>query len=397
MRFVTIASLLCFAVAGCSGDRQPSYVTSEAKIGDVRDVVPATGTLKAEQQVVVGTPVSGEVVEVLVDANDVVRRGQVLARIKPAMRSLDVQEAQAGAAATQGALHEAQARAAQVERHLTNQRRLSESGFISPAALAQAESEYAAARAAVDRTQAEVARSAVRLQSARQSLAELEIRAPMDGLVLSRGVSAGEIISPNSEKPLFVIASGLETILVETLVSETDIARISSNVAVTFTVEAYPQRVFRGRIRQILRSPIEDRRFVSYPVVVEVENTAGILLPGMTASVEFVHADVRQVLRAPIEALYFVPPDYTPVLSTAMTAALRRRGMLNREAMSGAELGALIASGRERLFVLENGVAVSRSVKVGAQSSDYVEILDGLSPGAQVITGSAGSITELAK
>jgi len=389
MRFVALAGALCLVLAGCTGKPPARYAVVEAQVGDVRDVIPATGTLKAERQVAVGAEMAGQVVEVLVEANDVVRRGQVLARVKPDQRSLDVQGAEAEAAAARGALGEARARAAQVERHLSNQRRLSESGFISPAALAQAQTEFDAARASVERTQADVARAGVRIRAARQSLSEVEIRAPIDGVVLSRGVSVGQIVSPTAETPLFVLVSGLETVLVETLVAEADIARVTPDVAVAFTVEAYPRRTFRGRIRRILRSPVEDRRFVSYPVVVEVENGDGRLLPGMTASVEFVHADARQVLRLPVETLYFIPPDYTPSLSTEMTAALRRRGMLNREAMAGAEMGALIASGRERVFVMQDGRVVSRAVKVGAQSPQYVEIVEGLRPGETVVTGPA--------
>lgn len=388
MRFATFATIVCLAIVGCTGNGTSRYAVFAAQIGDVRDVVPATGTLKAERQVEVGSETSGRVVDVLVEANEVVRRGQVLARVRPDRLALDLEGARAEVAAAQAALVQERARAVQVERRFANQTKLSESGFISPAALGQAESEADAARASVDRAEADVSRAAIRVRSAEQSLSELEIRAPIDGVVLSRDVEVGQLVSPTTEVPLFVVVSGTRTLLVESMVSEADIARVDQVVGVIFTVEAYPGRTFRGHVKQILRSPVQDRKFVSYPVIIEVENAEGLLLPGMTASVEFVHADARQVLRVPIEALYFVPPDYTPVLSEELSNALKRRGVLNREAMIGAELGMLIASGRERLFVMEGGRTVSRGVRVGAQSPEHVEIVDGLRPGENVVVGS---------
>lgn len=388
MRFAIFATIVCLAIVGCTGNGTTRYAVVAAQIGDVRDVVPATGTLKAERQVDVGSEASGRVVDVLVEANEVVRRGQVLARVKPDQLALGLEGARAEAAAAQAGLVEARARTSQIERHLANQRKLSESGFISPAALSQAQTEVDAARASVSRAEADVNRATVRVRSAQQSLAELEIRAPIDGIILSRNVEVGQLVSPTGEVPLFVVVSGTRTILIESMVSEADIARVDTDVGVIFTVEAYPRQSFRGRVKQVLRSPVKDRNFVSYPVIIEVDNNEGLLLPGMTASVEFVHADARQVLRVPIEALYFVPPDYTPVLSEELNNALKRRGVLNREAMIGAELGMFIASGRERLFVTEGGRTVSRGVKVGAQSPEHVEIVDGLSSGENVVVGS---------
>jgi len=379
------------ALAACADGAASKYALVPAEVGDVRDVVPATGTLKAESQVAVASELPGRVVQVLVEANDVVRRGQVLARVKPDRLALDLEGARAEAAASQAALVEARARASQVERHLANQTKLSQSGFISPAALGQAQADMDAARASVTRAQADAERAAVRVRSAGQSLSEVEVRAPMDGVILSRTVEVGQLVAATAEGPLFVMVSDTRTMIIETLVSEADIARVDPEVDVVFTVEAHPRRTFRGKVRRIQRSPVQDRKFVSYPVIIEVENADGALLPGMTASVEFVHADARQVLRAPVEALYYVPPDYIPVLSDELNAALKRRGVLNREGMIGAELGTLIASGRERLFVFDGDRVVSRAVRVGAQSPEHVEIIDGLNPGERIIVGPAAT------
>ena len=129
---------------------------------------------------------------------------------------------------------------------------------------------------------------------------------------------------------------------------------------------------------------------VSYPVLIDADNAQGDLFPGMTASVEFIHADARNVLRVPIQALYLTPSTYVPVLSDELTRALQRQGLTNREAMIGAELGTLIFAKKQRIFVLEKGKPVVRAVRVGAQSTDFVEIVEGVRPGERVIVQENG-------
>jgi HlyD family secretion protein len=387
----TIALFCSVAVglAACAEQAAILYELSVAEIGDVRDVVPATGTLKPESQVAIAPELPGRIIDVAVQPNDTVRRGDVLARMRPERLQLDLDGARAESVASRASVVEARARAAQVERHLANQEKLAQGGFISPAALDQAKADVDAARAAVARSEAEADRAAIAVRAAQHGLSEVVIRAPIDGIVLSRAVEPGQLVSPSSEAPLFVLASGTRTMLIETMVSEADIARVDPEVGVVFTVEAYPNRTFRGTIRRILKSPVQDRKFVSYPVLIEVDNPEGLLLPGMTAAVEFVHTDARQVLRIPIEAMYYVPEDYVPVLSEELVAALKRRGLDNIDGMVGAELGTILASGRQRIFVVDGGQVVSRAVRIGAESRDHVEIIDGLQPGARVIVGAA--------
>ncbi|MBX9575663.1 MAG: efflux RND transporter periplasmic adaptor subunit [Caulobacteraceae bacterium] len=391
-RFRGAVALICSAAVGlaaCTDRASVRFDLSMAEIGDVRDVVPATGTLKAESQVAVASELPGRIIEVAVQPNDAVRRGDVLARIKPDRMQLDLDAARAEGVASRAAVVEARARTAQVERHLANQEKLAQGGFISPAALDQAKADVDAARAAVARTEAEAHRAAIAVRAAEQGLAEVVIRAPIDGVVLSRAAEPGQLVSPSSETPLFVMVSDTRTMLIETMVSEADIARVNADVGVVFTVEAHPGRTFRGTIRRILMSPVQDRKFVSYPVVIEVDNPEGLLLPGMTAAVEFVHADARQVLRIPVEALYHVPEGYVPSLSAELAAALKRRGLDNLDGMIGAELGTILASGRQRVFIVEGDRVLSRAVKIGAESRDHVEVVDGLQPGTRVIVGAA--------
>lgn len=385
-------ALICSVAVGlaaCAEKAASRYELSVAEVGDVRDVVPATGTLKSETQVEIASEIPGRIIDVAVQPNDAVRRGQILARIRPDRLRLDLEGARAESVASRAAVVEARARAAQVERHLANQEKLAQGGFISPAALDQAKADVDAARAAVARSEAEANRAAIAVRTAEHGLSEVVIRAPIDGVVLSRKVEPGQLVSPGAESPLFVLVSGTRTMLIETMVSEADIARVDPDVGVAFTVEAYPTRTFRGAVRRILKSPVQEGRFVYYPVVIEVDNPDGLLLPGMSAAVEFVRTDARQVLRIPIEAMYYVPESYVPVLPEELVAALKRRGLDNIDGMVGAELGTILASGRQRIFIVDGGRVLSRAVKIGAESRDHVEIIDGLQPGDRVIVGAA--------
>lgn len=379
---------LCLAfVLLSSCGRSPAFETVVAEIGDVRDVVPAVGTVRALSQIEVRAEASGRVIEVLARANDRVRAGQPLARIKPERLALSVEAAEAELRSAEAATNEARARAEQANRNLANRRVLADRDFISPAALNDAEAAARAANAAVRRVEADQARAAVQVRSARGSLSDVIIRSPADGFVLVRNVEQGQVVDPATETPLFVVASQLSTVLVDAQVPEPDIARITPDARIAFTVEAYPQDRFEARLREILRSPQKDRNFVSYPVILEADNPRGRLFPGMTAAVEFIHADARQVLRIPIEALYFVPKDYVPELSAELERTLRRRGLTSLEARAAAEMGTLFAAGKQRVFVLEGGRPRMRAIRVGAQSADFVEVADGLEAGQAVIVG----------
>lgn len=389
-RITSLALVLCLLVA-CDRPSADAYLTAPVEVGDVRDVVPAVGQVRPLRRIEVRADAPGRVVEVLVQANDPVRAGQVLARVRPDRRALDVAAARAELNAARAAVVEAGARAEQADRNLANRRTLADQDFISPAALTQAESDAQAATASLRRAEADAASAAVAVRVATGALDEVLIRAPTDGFVLSRHVEPGQVAREAAEDPLFVIASDTSQVLIEALVAEPDIGRVNRDVRVQFTVEAHPQRRFEGRVRDILRAPQEERNFVSYPVLIEADNPQGLLFPGMTASVEFIHADAREVIRAPIEALYFLPDGYVPEVAEDHLRILRRRGLGDDpDSLAAFEFGLLMGQGKRRVFVLEDGQPVMRAVRVGAQSPEYLEILEGLEVGELLITGTAG-------
>lgn len=381
-----LALVASVAAASCGDRSNTEYVTAAVAKGDVRDVVPAVGAIKALSQIEVRADAPGRVVEVLAAVNAPVRAGQVLARIQPDRLELDVEGASAALASAQAAAAEARARDEQAQRHLANRRHLAERDFISPAALAEAEANARASAASAARARADAARAAVQVRSAQGALADVLVRAPSDGFVLSRNIEQGQVVTTTSEEPLFVIASSTDRVLIEARVAEPDISRITPDARVIFTVEAYPRERFTGQLREVVRSPQRDRNFVSYPVLIEAENPGNRLFPGMTASVEFIHADARNVLRIPVEAIYFKPENYVPDLPPDLARKLKRLGLDNPVAADGAEMGRLFATGRQRVFVMTPAGPAMRAIRIGAESPEFLEVAEGLEAGDVVVT-----------
>lgn len=377
----TMGGLLLSSCARSAG----TYETAEAEIGDVRDAVPAVGTIHPASQVEVRADVGGRVSTVSAVSNAQVRRGDVLATIEPDRLTIDLEAARAEQEAAAASVRETEARLQLAERHVSSRRSLAENGFISDAALSQAEGEARAARASLDRALAEEVRADARVRAASGVLGDVQIRAPIDGFVLSRNVDVGQVVGPTDQDPLFMIASDLRRVLVEALVAEPDIGRITTDARISFSVEAYPQRRFSGVLRDVLRDPRRDGNFVAYPVLIDAENVEGLLFPGMTAAVEFIHADAREVLRVPVEAIYFRPRDYVPKLSPEFERQLRRRGLTDPVALDGAEMGSLFRTGRNRVFVLVDGRPQMKAIRIGAESPDHVEIVEGLRVGDAIV------------
>lgn len=379
--------LALFLLGGC--DRKGvEYVTQQAEVGDVRDVLSAVGSVRPSTAIEVRPQVSGIVTAVLVSPNQAVREGEVIARIRPGSLTLDVDEANAAVDVARASLAEAHARGAQASRKYANQEFLAGKEFISRAALTDAKANLDATQAAERRAQAELARAQVNLRAATAAMDDVTLRAPATGFVLTRDIEVGQLAAPTSERPLFVIASDTRRMLVEAQVAEPDIGRIGRAARIAFSVEAYPLETFNGQLREILKSPKKDGAFVYYPVVIEVENDDGRLLPGMTAAVEFIHKDVSQVLRIPVSALYFAPTDYVPDLPDKVVRQLKQAGLteLTPEILQAGEAGYLFAIKKRRVFVLRHGKPEVRMIRIGAQSNEYVEVTEGLKAGDPVVT-----------
>ena len=344
---------------------QPKFRTTRVELGPLAAAVSATGNLNAVINVQVGSQVSGQIKELLVDFNSVVKKGQLVARIDPeifeakvAQAKADVQSAQATVLNQQAQIEKARSEVEGARGALAEQKALTAKAQVSmidarrdrdrkkelfareliakadddtaqatyDAAIAQLESgkakeqalsagiQSAAAQLRVTQAMLESARAQVHQKEAALRQAQLDldhcrITAPVDGVVVSRAVDVGQTVAASLQAPvLFTIAEDLSKMQVETSVDEADIGRLKEGDRATFTVDAYPGRTFQGTITQMRKAPQIVQNVVTYTVIVAVDNADRRLLPGMTANVKMTVAQKTNVLMVSNAALRFRPP-----------------------------------------------------------------------------------------
>lgn len=397
----------CLAVAwlaGCGSpqDNAPAgegrYATAAAEIGDIREIIPAVGPVRAATEVEIGAEVTGRILEIHADFNDPVAAGDLLAQIDPSPFESAVAQARAQLAAREAAVRSAAANLDDARAQVARLERLAASSAGRQADLETAQFRVRILEADLQSAQANTDLSREALRRAEIDLDRTEIRSPVDGFVLDRRVQEGQAVNALQSAPtVFVVASNLDRMLIEASVPEADINRIEEDMEVRATVDANPGRDFPGTIRAIRRAPVTQGRFVSYVVIVEADNRMEMLLPGMTASVEFVRAEARSVLRIPIEALYFQPPDFVADIPDELIARFERSvgplpsdPGLRAATLRGMDMGDLLRRGLRRIFVLEDGVPQTREVRIGGEDQTHVEVIDGLEEGEEVITGHGG-------
>lgn len=251
------------------------YATVEVVRGDMRQVVSATGEIKPVNTVNIGSQVSGTISNIYVDYNSKVKKGDLLLTIEPSVLEAQVREAEASLSSSKSKRNYAKSE------YLRNKTLYNE-GFISRAEMEQSQTTYEQAEQDVVRMQSQYER-------AKTNLGYATITSPVDGTVISRKVDVGQTVAASFQTPdLFEIAEDLSKMQIETSVSEADIGMVKENQRVTFTVDAYPNKTFEGRVHQIRLSPTTTSNVVVYTVVIEVDNSDMSLMPGMTAFVTII-------------------------------------------------------------------------------------------------------------
>ncbi|MFH1008137.1 MAG: efflux RND transporter periplasmic adaptor subunit [Candidatus Latescibacterota bacterium] len=272
------------------------YQFSEITRGDLENLVSSTGTLQAVGTVEVGTQVSGTLDRLGVDFNDAVRKNQVLAVLDTTLLKIAVLDAEANLARVRAQCEQAQAEYA---RNLP----LFEKGHIS-------EQEFLPLRISVKMADASVRLAQTALERAQTNMDHAIIRSPIDGMVIQRNVEPGQTVAASFSTPtLFVIAKNLSQMEIYAAVDESDIGQIKEGQSVRFEVQAYVGRTFHGTVRQIRLQPTTIQNVVNYTVVVDAANEQNLLLPGMTATVDFVVEAQKAVLLVPTDALQFEPTE----------------------------------------------------------------------------------------
>ncbi len=387
------ALVLALAVAWLFGGEDPTgdirWTTEAATTGPLVVTVSATGTIQPTNQVEVGSELSGILASVLVDDNDRVTRGQVLARLdttkleaEALQSSAELDLARAMLAEREATVEEARAALGRLEavRESTGGR------LPSRQDLDTARATLARARASVANAQAQIAVANAKLDFARTNLARAEILSPIDGLVLARSVEPGQTIAASFQAPnLFTIAEDLSQMELEVDVDEADVGQVREGQKAEFGVDAYPERRFPARILQLRYAPETIDGVVTYKAVLEVDNADLALRPGMTATADIVTATVENALLVPNAALRFVPPEPEERDERTLVQKLvpfSRRGA--RPQPRGAPEG-----NQRTVYVLRDGAPVAIDVRVGASDGRRTEIRSGeLADGDAVIVDS---------
>lgn len=369
----------------------PAFRFTTVERGDIQALVSATGTLQAVKTVSVGTQVSGQISELLVDFNDHVKKGQLLARIDPTI-------AQQGVADAQASLEKVQAQASQAKSDQDRNRELSSAGLIAANALEQGGS-------ALQVADATVKSASVALQRAKQNLSFTSIYAPIDGVVVERNVNNGQTVAASLSAPqLFLIANDLSRMQILALVGESDIVRIKQGQSVHFTVQALPGKTFTGTVQQVRLQSTTADNVVNYTVIVTLENPGGTLLPGMTARVDFLVKSAENVLKVPNAALRYKPSDEvmahfgtTPVSRDARTTAgstpaARTRGGADGTLARRGE-GSASGNGNGTLYTLDvKGMLQVARVRTGISDGLFTEVEgQNVTEGMKVIDGTVSA------
>jgi HlyD family secretion protein len=309
--------------------------------------------------------VSGVIQQLYCDYNTQVKEGQICAKIDPRPYQTIVDQDKATLAVAKAQLEKDNANLAYAKLNYDRNLRLAETNAVSKDTADNAKNLFDQAQAQIEFDQATIDQRQAQLDAAQINLDYTNITSPVNGTVVSRNVTMGQTVAASFQTPtLFLIATDLTTMQVDTNVSESDIGGIKEGNRTTFTVDAFPKRTFEGRVAQVRQSPQTVQNVVTYDVVVSANNPDLTLKPGMTAATRIVTESREDVTRVPNQALRYRP-------SNPSAAPLPK-----------------LAQGQARVWVLHEGEPAAISVVTGLDDDNFTEIVGGeLKPGDQVITG----------
>lgn len=381
-----------FLLLGGRKKSEPKFRTAKVDRGDVTQTVTATGAVSAVTTVAVGSQVSGIIARLHADFNSQVKKGDLLAELDPTPFQEKVNAARAG-------LEKAQVEMRNTRIALDRQKALRKEGLAPQADYDQAQANYDSARASVQQ-------AAASLKQAETDLKYTKIVAPIDGVVVARQYDVGQTVAASFQAPtLFTLAQDLTKMQVAADVSESDIGTIKVGQPVRFTVDAYPDRDFRGRVSQIRLNATVNQNVVTYPVIVEVANTDLSLRPTMTANVSVEVARVRDVLRVPNAALRWKPEAKTGASAEQRAANLGQGGgtaaMARQVGQPAGGGGGSGSGGRRNRAARAQQQTVYKlpadkeepapiEVRTGISDGRFTQVVEGqLAEGDTVVTGAA--------
>lgn len=364
--------------------KEPPYVTTPVQTASITQVVSSTGTLQAVVTVQVGSQVSGTIEKLFADFNTKVKAGQIVAQLNQDKFRAAEDQARANLLAAQSNIEKSKVGVADTLRTLERNRQLRTKDLMAQSDLDAAQAAYDAAVAQVEVNRAQAAQAQASLKQATVDLNNTVIRSPVDGLVISRNVDVGQTVAASLQAPtLFTIANDLARMEVHTNVDEADVGNVREAQEVTFTVDAFPSRRFRGRVHQVRNAPIVVQNVVTYVAVVRIDNKELLLKPGMTANVQFLVSRKEDVLTIPNMAMRFKPPEEKEEAQellrrdqsrTAPKVGERRTSRQSAAGGSGVGGG---GTRRARIYLLKDDKAQPVEIQLGITDGSRTEVRSG--------------------
>jgi HlyD family secretion protein len=364
--FVALIAIGLF-VARCERSGSSQFQTATLTRGPITQAVTATGTLNPVVNVQVGSQVSGNIAKLFVDFNSQVKAGQVVAQIDPMLFQAAVTQAEGDLASAQAGLELAKLNASRTQTLFTQKNSSQQDLDQATANLHQAEANVKIKQGALDKAKAD--------------LEHCTITSPVDGVVISRSVDVGQTVAASLQAPvIFTIANDLTKMQIDTNVAEADVGAVEVNQDVDFTVDAFPQRIFHGKVVQVRNAPITVQNVVTYDTVIGVNNPELKLKPGMTANVSILIAHRDSVLQVRNAALRYRPVDGPPAAKPSAPKPGASPGQGQR---SG---GRRPPGGERTVYVLSGGKPKPIQIKTGISDGVVTEVTEGLKEGDQIVT-----------
>lgn len=382
------------------------YTTEDIRKGEIRLTVTATGNLEPTNEVTIGSELSGTTLEVYVDINDRVKKGQPLAKLDTSKLQQQTESSRASVASANAKVAQVQATVKEAEASLS---RLQDLHRISNGKM-PAKADMDAATATMDRAKADLltAEASVKEAEAQVKINERDlekavIKSPIDGIVLTRSLEPGQTVAASFTAPeLFVLAENLELMELNVAVAEADIGRVEAGQKATFTVDAWPDRSFSANVRRVSFGSVVTDNVVTYQTELEVSNKDLSLRPGMTATADIHVAESKDVFLVPTAALRFdptasrasgPPEEKKSFVQNLMPGPRRFSSNRPRSSESGGPGGgghekkSQRNDGVARIWILKEGQPVALEVKAGLTDGRNTEVSgEGLQEGLQVIT-----------
>jgi HlyD family secretion protein len=352
------------------------YVTMSPSTGDVAEKVQATGAVQPLLQVNVGSQVNGRIERVLVDFNSVVKKGDVLAEIDPIQYGAQVSQASAQVLAQQAQVESSKANHAAAKLAYERTQRLFQQGLASKGELDTAQGQFEVTRAQAAAAEAQTGAIQAQLRQSQANVGWTKIYSPVDGVVVSRAIDPGStVVASFQAAVLFVIAKDLRKMRVMADVDEADVGKLKEGMPAEAVVDAFPGESFSGTVQQVRYSPNTVQGVVTYSAVIEVDNPAEKLRPGMTATVTIKTKEVKATLRVPNAALRYKP---TPPMGP------------NGKPLPRAPEPPLV-KGTGRVFVLVSDKpgdekTESKIINIGVTDGINTEVSSGLAAGTKLVT-----------